>query len=128
MTEPHLDLSLSPPAVIPIKDLENIAKLAADHAVAAALARAPSKEEVEKIAKAAAIDAAEAAADKAIDRFLERIGVEPDEIATLRKDLDALRSWREIKDAMVKQGFLSMTILFITGVCTLIWFKMQGGK
>jgi len=122
------DLGTSPPAIIPLNELENIARLAADHAVAQALARAPSKEEVEKIAKAAAVDAAEAAADKAIDRFLERIGVDPSEIGSLRKDLDALRSWREIKEAMVKQGFLSMTILFITGICTLVWFKMSGGK
>lgn len=122
------DLGTSPQAIIPVSQLENLAKLAADHAVAQALARAPSKEEVEHIAKAAAVEAAEAAADKAIDRFLDRIGVNPSEIGSLRKDLDALRSWREIKDAMVKQGFLSMTILFITGLCTLIWFKMQGGK
>jgi len=128
MTDHHLDLGRDPPAIIPIKELENLAKLAADHAIAAALARAPSKEEVEQIAKAAAVEAAEAAADKAIDRFLDRIGVDPGQIGCLRKDLDALRSWREIKEAMVKQGFLSMTILFITGICTLIWFNMKGVK
>ncbi|WP_201829520.1 hypothetical protein [Microvirga zambiensis] len=122
------DLGTSPPAIIPIRELENLARLAADHAVAQALAKAPSKEEVKQIAETAAINAAEAAVDKAIDRFLERIGVEPDEIGRLRKDLDALRSWREIKEAMVKQGFLSMVGLFVMGVCTLIWFKMSGGK
>lgn len=115
-------------ATVTFGQLENIAKLAADKAVEGALARAPSRDDVEKIAKAAAVEAAESAADKAIDRFLERIGVDPGEIGSLRKDLDALRSWREIKEAMVKQGFLSMTILFITGMCTLIWFRMSGGK
>ncbi|MBB3020625.1 hypothetical protein FHR70_003711 [Microvirga lupini] len=128
MKDHHLDLGKDPPAIIPLKELENLAWQAADRAAAQVLARAPSKEEVEQIAKTAAVDAAEAAADKAIERFLERIGVNPSEIGTLRKDLDALRSWREIKEAMVKQGFLSMTILFITGMCTLIWFRMSGGK
>jgi hypothetical protein len=64
MPDSHLDLGLSPPAVIPIKDLENIAKLAADHAVAQALARAPSKEEVEQIAKKAASEAAQHAGEE----------------------------------------------------------------
>jgi hypothetical protein len=122
------DLGTSPPAIIPIRELENIAKLAADRAAEQVLARAPSRDEVAQLAKTAAITAAEAAVDKAIDRFLERIGVDPDEVGVLRKDLDALRSWREIKEAMVKQGFLSMVGLFVMGVCTLIWFKMSGGK
>jgi hypothetical protein len=121
------DLSTSPQASLPVSQLENLAKLAADHAVAQALARAPSKEEVEQIAKKAASEAAEHAVERGIERFLERAGIDPDDMANLRKDFASMRSSREIKEAIVKQGFLAVMTILLGGIGTAVMFFIKGG-
>ncbi|MPR12359.1 hypothetical protein [Microvirga tunisiensis] len=92
------DLGMSPQAVLPVSQLENIAKLAAEHAV-----------------------------ERGIERFLERAGIDPDDMANLRKDFASMRSSREIKEAIVKQGFLAVMTILLGGIGTAVMFFIKGG-
>ncbi|MCB8819961.1 hypothetical protein [Microvirga rosea] len=121
------DLGIGAQATLPVSQLENLARLAADHAASQVVARAPTKEEVEQIAKAAANEAAESAVEHGIERFLERAGIDPNDMANLRKDFASMRSSREIKEAIVKQGFLAVMTILLGGIRTAIMFLLRGG-
>lgn len=124
------DIGTSPPAYVHIRDLENMAKIAADKAVEGALARVPSREELVQIAKAAASEAAKEAAKETaretIEQFLETIGVDPKDKVGLRKDFASVRSSRELQEAMKRHGLLAATGLLVAAAVTAMWLGAKG--
>lgn len=79
--------------------------------------------EVKRIAAEAAAEAAE----RAVEAVLARLGIEADEARDMQADMLHLRRWRLTTEAVQRQGFLTMTIMFVTGLLGLVWLSIRGG-
>ena len=82
--------------------------------VAAVRGQSPSRDDMEEIA------------EKAVNRFLDRVGI--DDIPGFRKDLTAMRSAREIRESLIKNGLGAVLTLLIGGIGTAIWLAIKGVK
>lgn len=64
--------------------------------------------------------------ERGLERFLERVGVDPNDKVNLRKDFASLRSSRELKEAMVRHGLLAATGLLVVAMATAVWLNLKG--
>jgi adenine/guanine phosphoribosyltransferase-like PRPP-binding protein len=65
-------------------------------------------------------------ADKAIERFLERVGI--DDIPAFRKDLTAMRAAREMREALISHGLKAVVTVLFGGICTAVWLAIKGAR
>lgn len=104
--------------------LQRIATAAANETAAKMKEQIVTRDEVEDIVKEVV--------KESVNQFLEyTFDIAPGDrkgMADLRKDFAALRSSRELKEAIIKHGFMAVAGLLITGMGTLIVFGIKGMK
>lgn len=77
------------------------------------------RDEIKKIA--------EDAADKVVERFLERIGADDDDgLKIIRKNLEWASTMRTIQEVALKQGLLAFMTLFVAGVVAAVVASWKG--
>lgn len=67
------------------------------------------------------------AIEEAEDNLLTRMGVDPARLADVQKDFAFMRSQRELKEAVIKQGILAVLGLFVVGIVTALGFWIRSG-
>lgn len=67
------------------------------------------------------------AIEDAEDNLLTRMGVDPGKLGEVQKDFAFMRSQRELKEAVIKQGILAVLGLCIVGIVTALGFWVRGG-
>jgi hypothetical protein len=77
------------------------------------------RQEIEPIVTRA-IEAAE-------DNLLTRLGVDPERLADVQKDFAFMRSQREIKEAVIKQGIIAVLGLLAVSIITAVGFWIRSG-
>lgn len=67
------------------------------------------------------------AAKKAVEEVLDKFGIDTEEAREMQADMVHLRRWRLTTEAVQKQGFLTITIAFVSGLIGLVWLALQRG-
>lgn len=67
------------------------------------------------------------AIEDAEDNLLTRMGVDPGRLGEVQKDFAFMRSQRELKEAVIKQGILAVLGLCIIGMVTALGFWIRSG-
>lgn len=67
------------------------------------------------------------AIEEAENNLLARMGVDPARLSDVQKDFAFMRSQRELKEAVVKQGILAVVGLMVVGIVTALGFWIRGG-
>lgn len=86
---------------------------------ARALAEQAVRALAEQTAEIAATKAAELTAAKVVEKIFLHLGIDvtdPDQIMEARRDLNALREWRETVTLIKRKGVAAIVTTFITGV------------
>jgi hypothetical protein len=100
--------------------LQRIASAAANETAVQMKEQLVTKDEVEGIVK------------ESINQFLEHtFDIAPGDrkgLIELRKDFAALRSSRELKEAMVKHGILAVVGIAVSALVMAVWFAIKGPK
>lgn len=67
------------------------------------------------------------AIEAAEDNLLTRLGVDPERLADVQKDFAFMRSQREIKEAVIKQGIIAVLGLLAVSIITAVGFWIRSG-
>ena len=102
-------------AQVNMSDLDRMATAAADRAVAGV---ALKQGDVEKLV--------EEGVEEGIKRFLERVGIDPNDLPGLRKDFAEMRSFREMKASIKDNGLRAFVTMLVTGLGVWFWAKVKG--
>lgn len=65
--------------------------------------------------------------DEAEDKLLSRIGLDPSKLGDVQRDFAFMRSQRELKEAVIKQGIVAVVGLMIVGIVAALGFWVRGG-
>lgn len=64
---------------------------------------------------------------EAVAETLIKLGIDVSEPVEVQKDFQHMRSWRKSVEAVQRQGLLTTTIVFVTGVAGLVWLAVTKG-
>jgi hypothetical protein len=104
--------------------LQRIASAAANETAERMKEQTVTRDEVEDIVKEVV--------KESVNQFLEyTFDIAPGDrkaMADLRKDFAALRSSRELREALIKHGFMAIVGLAMSAVGTALWLAIKGAK
>ena len=98
-----------------MSDLEKLAEVAADRAVAGV---ALKQGDVEKMI--------EEGVEQGLTRFMERAGIE--NLNEFRRDVAWANDARKLREALVRHGLMAGIGLIIMAIGTAIWLAIKGAK
>lgn len=114
----------STPVITDLAYLQRIATAAASEAAKLMQEQTVTRDEVEDIVKDVV--------KEAVDQFLERtFDIPPGDrkaMTELRKDFAALRSSRELREALIKHGLMAVVGLLMSAMGTALWLAIKGAK
>lgn len=59
--------------------------------------------------------------------LMTRLGIDHEKLADVQKDMSFVRSQRELKEAVIKQGILAVVGLLVVGIVTALGFWIRSG-
>lgn len=63
---------------------------------------------------------------EAVTETLTRLGIDADDPIEFQKDMAHVRSWRQAKETVVKQGLITAIGIVTAGILGLIWLAITG--
>ena len=112
------------PVITDFATLQRLATTAATEAAAKMKEQTVTRDEVEEIVKEVV--------KEAVNQFLEyTFDIAPGDrkaMAELRKDFAALRSSRELREALIKHGLMAVVGLLMSAFGTALWLAIKGTK
>lgn len=71
---------------------------------------------------------ADRAAERAVEKFMQKFGIYADEPEEVRKDMQHLRTWRQATNRVTDAGVRAFVMIILAGLLGLIWVGFNAGR